>query len=574
VALPGFGTDFAGVQRHPEKPCRGALELVPDDGGFTAGDIRDKGGRLIRRKVQGRVQNLGYDGRNRLTRWDWDGSAGTSCTYDYDHAGRRILTRETVGGATKVTRYVYDGADVCAEYEDSNNDGAVDRTRVYWLLPGMDRRIGFAENVNGTNTFYYYLTDQVGTVLRIVKEDGTVVNQYDYDAFGRVRQASSSTFVTVENRYLFQGREWDKNGGFYYFRNRIYLPERGEFSSPDMNLGRGILGELDGMATLTFCGGDPVNCIDPTGLDVLSWMFGYGFSGAEATAFEKGFAEGYDGGSCIAANALTFGQIDSLKTRSERLVAEDDMYRTSQGLANFGNSMFMASGGTVLLKGGMMGLGVLAAKGGAIGTAATVTQVSAGCGLTVLAAKSAGDNLGTAAGEIDSGQYGWATFHASLGLLDIYSAGASSYGGYKTFSTKVVASKPVPEVNSKVSSVVPKGGAKKASSKTLGKALEKDGYVRPPDSAAHHIVAGDSKMAAFARLKLKSFGIDINDPVNGVFLPASRTSPNLSGAAVHSTLHTRKYYQAVNDAIGQATSKQELIEILNSLRTSLLKGGI
>jgi RHS repeat-associated protein len=106
-------------------------------------------------------------------------------------------------------------------------------------------------------------------VLRIVKEDGTVVNQYDYDAFGRVRQASPNTFATVENRYLFQGREWDKHGGFYYFRNRIYLPERGEFATPDMNLGRGILGELDGMATLTFCGGDPVNCIDPTGLDAI-----------------------------------------------------------------------------------------------------------------------------------------------------------------------------------------------------------------------------------------------------------------------------------------------------------------
>ncbi len=148
----------------------------------------------------------------------------------------------------------------------------MDRTRVYWLLPGMDRRIGFAETVGGTTTFYYYLTDQVGTVLRIVKEDGTVVNQYDYDAFGRVRQASPNTFATVENRYLFQGREWDKNGGFYYFRNRIYLPERGEFATPDMNLGRGILGELDGMATLTFCGGDPVNCIDPTGLDIRAYL--------------------------------------------------------------------------------------------------------------------------------------------------------------------------------------------------------------------------------------------------------------------------------------------------------------
>jgi len=38
-----------------------------------------------------------------------------------------------------------------------------------------------------------------------------------------------------------------------------------------MNLGRGILGELDGMATLTFCGGDPVNCVDPTGLEERWW---------------------------------------------------------------------------------------------------------------------------------------------------------------------------------------------------------------------------------------------------------------------------------------------------------------
>ncbi len=56
------------------------------------------------------------------------------------------------------------------------------------------------------STLYYYLTDHVGTVLRIVKEDGTVVNQYDYDAFGRVRIYSSSTLEGIENRYLFQGR--------------------------------------------------------------------------------------------------------------------------------------------------------------------------------------------------------------------------------------------------------------------------------------------------------------------------------------------------------------------------------
>jgi RHS repeat-associated protein len=314
--------------------------VLDDDGSLTAGDIRDKGGRLIRRRVQGRVQNLGYDGRNRLTRWDWDGSAGTSCTYDYDHAGRRILTRETVGGTTKVTRYVYDGADVCAEYEDSNNDGTVDRTRVYWLLPGMDRRIGFAETVNSTTTFYYYLTDHVGTVLRIVKEDGTVVNQYDYDAFGRVRINSASTFEGIENRYLFQGREWDKNGGFYYFRNRIYLPERGEFATPDMNLGRGILGELDGMATLTFCGGDPVNCIDPTGLEEMWWETTRNYWSAQT-----GQAKNYMNGNTHWMIAGTANSV--LDVFGGMMAAPDAIARTGSGSGNFAGKIDAYSGNAV-----------------------------------------------------------------------------------------------------------------------------------------------------------------------------------------------------------------------------------
>ncbi|MFO7901549.1 MAG: hypothetical protein R6U98_02715, partial [Pirellulaceae bacterium] len=70
----------------------------------------------------------------------------------------------------------------------------------------------------GSKTFYYYLCDQVGSVLQVVRGDGVVVNQYDYDAFGNLIQANS--FESVENRYRFQGREWDAHSGSYYFRHR------------------------------------------------------------------------------------------------------------------------------------------------------------------------------------------------------------------------------------------------------------------------------------------------------------------------------------------------------------------
>jgi hypothetical protein len=77
----------------------------------------------------------------------------------------------------------------------------------------------------------------------------------------------------------------------------------------------------------------------------------------------------------------------------------------------------------------------------------------------------------------------------------------------------------------------------------------------------------------FERL-LARFGIGINDAANGVFLPATRAAPNQGGAAVHSTVHTRAYFQAVNEELGQATTRAEALEVLNALRQGLLGGGL
>ena len=112
------------------------------------------------------------------------------------------------------------------------------------------------------------------------------------------------------------------------------------------------------------------------------------------------------------------------------------------------------------------------------------------------------------------------------------------------------------------------------SSRVLGKALEAAGHVRPPGAAAHHIVAGAAKRAHRAREVLRHFGIGINDAVNGVFLPATRASPNPTGAAVHSTLHTKRYYDAVNEALQAAGTRAEAEAILRSFRQLLLSGGL
>ncbi|HEX5749058.1 MAG TPA: SpvB/TcaC N-terminal domain-containing protein [Archangium sp.] len=118
------------------------------------------------------------------------------------------------------------------------------------------------------------------------------------------------------------------------------------------------------------------------------------------------------------------------------------------------------------------------------------------------------------------------------------------------------------------------GSAVAPSSKALGAALEAAGIVRPTQSAAHHIVAGSASSAAPARAVLQRFGIGINDAANGVFLPANRASANAAGAAVHSTVHTQAYYDAVNGMLSQATTREQALEVLSAIRQALLTGGL
>jgi RHS repeat-associated protein len=252
--------DIRGKPR-PNPPSRGAYEPGAWEVGGVAETLTWVDGRLAARNVNGKNFSFIYDGRGRLTQYIDSSDPSNSATYEYDAFGRRISI--TVGG-TQVTRCVYRGQDVVAEYIDQNGDGTPERKRIYWLMPEIDQRIGFIDIVGTQTNLFYYLTDQVGSVLQIVSAEGEVVNQYDYDAFGNIRWENS--FESIPNRYTFQGREWDAHAGHYYYRNRTYIPELGIFTGPDMNLALGIFGETYGIGNYIFCNNNPLIYTDPLGL--------------------------------------------------------------------------------------------------------------------------------------------------------------------------------------------------------------------------------------------------------------------------------------------------------------------
>ena len=103
-------------------------------------------------------------------------------------------------------------------------------------------------------------------------------------------------------------------------------------------------------------------------------------------------------------------------------------------------------------------------------------------------------------------------------------------------------------------------------SNNLCEVMETD---QPENSAAHHIVGNNTPVAA---AKLDEFGIDRNDPANGIFLPTSHDSE--CKGSLHTGNHLNSYYEEVDRRFQNVSSREEALEVLQSLKEDLYNGDL
>ena len=197
--------------------------------------------------------------------------------YTYDDFGRLVLAVTAEGG---IQKNCYDAEGLRTEMEENG--------RLVQFLYNEDREVVAEKDYSGNiiryirglglissdsenaKTYYHYVSDEQGSVSHIIrgedKESGVseqgreqdrILNQYEYDAFGNTISCKEQ----VENRFRYQGEQYDPITRQYYLRARYYNPVIGRFIQEDTYYG-------DGLNLYEYCRNNTITYKDPTGHNI------------------------------------------------------------------------------------------------------------------------------------------------------------------------------------------------------------------------------------------------------------------------------------------------------------------
>ena len=222
-------------------------------------------------QITGAGRTNTWDSQNRLVQCVY---GNTTSQFTYGPDGLRRCS--TVNGV--VTNYVLDNSMMVRE---TNNGGFAQAT--YLIGPrGPEYR---RTDVGTPQTVAWYCYDGLGSVLAEVDVNGTVSGARTYDAYGGLHSGGSGTSKHGYVGSLGHATEPD-TGGLVYMQARWMDPACGRFVSEDP--------VRQGVNWFTYCGGNPVNAVDPSGLEyTLSGLMSSLFGWTCIINLVKGFVKGF-----------------------------------------------------------------------------------------------------------------------------------------------------------------------------------------------------------------------------------------------------------------------------------------
>ncbi len=112
----------------------------------------------------------------------------------------------------------------------------------------------------------YFVTDHLGSTRLIAYPNGNVIEQNDYMPYGE--RHSNSSLATSGNPFLYNGKESQKSFGINYIDSEARFQRLdGAFNSIDP-----LCEEYYHISPYTYCAANPINLIDPNGMDWYSYL--------------------------------------------------------------------------------------------------------------------------------------------------------------------------------------------------------------------------------------------------------------------------------------------------------------
>jgi RHS repeat-associated protein len=251
---------FTGYANENVAGLANGLNQLTSVGGVSAS--YDTKGNLTSDPISGKA--YGYSSENLLT------SASGSVTMAYDPMLRLY---QVASGAT--TRFSYNGVNALAEY-----DGAGALQRRFVFDDGGQPVVQY-EGLD-TSAPRYLGQDERGSVISVTDGSGMSLAINTYDEYGRPGAGNSG-------RFQYTGQKWIGELALYDYKARMYAAQLGRFVQPDP------IGYASSPNLYNYVLGDPVNLVDPLGLQQCNPAQSIGGCGDITITFPGGGALGGGG---------------------------------------------------------------------------------------------------------------------------------------------------------------------------------------------------------------------------------------------------------------------------------------
>lgn len=242
-----------------------SITTVTDAGTATDGRTHNDLNQVTERVVGGDTWTFSYDDNGNMT-----GKSNGTDTWVYTFSDENRLVRVQGPGGVDVS-YSYDSMGRML----TRDDGGPDITKFWWdhwecikEVNGESETIYHAPQgailsfTRGGNTYQAH-SDALSSTRMITDEGGSVIARYEYSAFGEpLSVAEGPAIEDFPMRFIgARGVRSDFSSGLIWMRERWYDPTLGRFISRDP------VGLNGGTNRYSYCFNDPINYIDPFGLD-------------------------------------------------------------------------------------------------------------------------------------------------------------------------------------------------------------------------------------------------------------------------------------------------------------------